>query len=170
MINKIIYTILCLCLSSISTYADSWTPKIACGYQNEFVVDGFHTYQNGFANYQVVIRNLNAIKYLQSFLPNIYPQNINGEWIFTNLLFTQNVNGHLTLANQYTGEFRVEIMNSNSSSSYSSSGMKYLLFGHWLSNYQYEVSISEFSYYPGMTYHEPKFLGKWVFDNCRKGL
>ena len=142
-----------LATASFGGGSDGWTSKLTCN-NFSFVVDGFHTYENGFTDYQLVIRNRDAISYFSGLI---------GQKIQTNEL------GELVIDLQnrtFDGSFRTTLADHSNRPEGGSGGTRYDIWGHWLGPGRYEVYVTALNYYQGMTQFEPSFLGKWVFGEC----
>jgi len=131
--------------------ADVWTPRLICDH-SVFVVDGFHTDDRGFVNHQIVIRYRGIIDYFSQLIGKSLEANERGELVRS------------LETNQFNGEFTVTLMDVRNVEG--PSGTLYSAHGHWIDSGQYEIYVTQLSHYPGMTYHQPAYLGKWVFDVC----
>lgn len=154
--NRIILAGLSLILFTAPSFSradDGWTERLNCE-NGGFVVDGFHTYEDGFTHYQAVIRNPGTLNYFGSFFRTKILNN-RGEMV-------------VKLDNKkFTGAFEAHMNPEASNADTSFSHVFYTLTGNWTSGGDYEIRLSSLYYTPGSTYREPNPLGNWVFRNCR---
>ena len=132
--------------------ADGWAERVSCE-NSQMVVDGYHTYEKGFINHQLVIRKKEAIEYYAKLIGEALPTNGKGELVLD--LKTPN----------FGGRFVQQVLDHKNQNQIS--GTVYSLNGHWIDNDQYEVYLTGLNYYPGMSEHEASYLGKWIFNDCK---
>lgn len=135
-----------------SAFADSWEKRIECE-NGSFVVDGLHSYDQGFKEHQVVIRSRQAVDYLTS-------------RVGTNL---SNSSGEMVVglnSSKFDGKFQAQIAKISANPNYEYDNYFYSLNGQWLGVDRYEVYVTMLRYYPGASYHQPIFVANWVFNNC----
>jgi hypothetical protein len=137
---------------SQNSFAQNWVARLTCE-GSAFVVDGNHSFEKGFINHQAVIRDSRVIQYFESLVQSSFPVNQNGELILP------------IESASFNGSFDSIVVGIQDPKS-NSAGQKIEIHGHWINTRTYELYLTSFYHYPGMTYHAPTFLGKWVFNNC----
>ena len=140
---------------------EGWTARLTCE-QGGLVIDGYHTFAQGFISHQVVIRNslaaqqFNHVAAAQSPTANT-----------TNLPLNQNGELIVALATpSFDGSFDQRIADVRNADS-SSGGTILEMHGQWLDGGRYQVELTGLNYYPGMDTHQPALLTDWIFNDCQ---
>jgi hypothetical protein len=135
-----------------NSFAQNWIARLTCE-GSAFVVDGNHSFEKGFLTHQAVIRDSRVIQYFESLVHSPFPLNQSGELILP------------IKSTSFNGSFDSIVFDIQDPKSYSA-GREIEIHGHWIDAGRYELYLTSFYHYPGMTYYAPIFLGKWVFNNC----
>ncbi len=147
-----------LSLTTSFALAAEWTPRLLCD-NGGLVVDGLHSFENGFTEHQVVVRNQNVVDYFQSIVH-----------IPISMSATQEVVREVRIeaGAQFAGSFQAELASKRYSKPGPGSGQIFRLVGHWLEDGRFEVYVTRTSCFPGgCNPSNPQYVGKWIFSDCK---